>query len=172
MRYSILFSFIFVFFTYSCSLQNTINKVIVDPDINEEILIGLVDENGLRNYDVFNDAKMYYEHYKVDVELASKIVAISNDIEIKVVFGSWCGDSQMNVPAFQKIVEKSGFDKSKVEYFAVDRKKTGGEVDLSYLNVKYVPTFIFYRNGKEIDRIVEYPIGKNLEEDWVNIVSK
>ncbi|MEN8138837.1 MAG: thioredoxin family protein [Bacteroidota bacterium] len=146
--------------------------MIVDPDINKEILIGKVDEEGLKNYSVFDEADVYYEHYKVDKGIAAKIAVDSENIKIKVVFGSWCGDSKINVPAFQKIVKESGFDKTNIEYYAVDRKKTGGDVDLSALNVKYVPTFIFYRDNKEIGRIVEYPKGKSLEEDWLNIVSE
>jgi|LGOV01.1.fsa_nt_gb thiol-disulfide isomerase/thioredoxin len=168
-----IFPFAFLLLTtISCSSQIDVNKVINDPDSNKKILIGKVDDEGLKNYSVFTDAEMYYNIYKVDKGITEKIVPISDDINIKVVFGTWCGDSQINVPAFQKIVNESGFDKSKVEYIAVDRKKTGGKLDISKLKVNYVPTFIFYRNGNEIGRIIEYPRGKNIEEDWINIVSK
>ena len=48
-----------------------------------------------------------------------------------------------------------------------DKKAEGTEVDL--LDIKYVPTFIVYRNGKEIGRIVESP-QTTLEGDLKNIL--
>lgn len=172
MQNKLVFCFIILSILFSCSSQKNVNRVIVDPNINKEILIGKVNEVGLKNYKVFKDADIYYKNYKVDEQLIEKIAELSKDITITVVFGSWCGDSKSNVPIFKKIVDKSGFDTSKVEYIAVDRKKSGGDIDISELKVEYVPTFIFYRKYKEIGRIIEYPKGKNIEEDWIYIVSK
>ena len=148
------------------------NKVVIDPNLNKEILLGYVNEIGLKNYSAFSNTEINYSSYKVDTELSIIIKDKSKDITVKVVFGSWCGDSKDNVPAFQKIIDTSGFDKSKIEYIAVDRKKKGGSVDVSTLDVKYVPTFIFYRNKKEIGRIIEYPKSETIEQDWVEIVTK
>lgn len=171
MRLTFLSLIFFVSVVSSCTAQQEFNKVVVDPNLNKEILLGYVNETGLKNYDVFNDAEMYYNVYKVDADLSEIIKNNSEGISVKVVFGSWCGDSKINVPAFQKIVNTSGFDKSKVKYIAVDRKKKGGSVDVSELDVKYVPTFIFYKNKKELGRIVEYPKHETIEEDWVEIVT-
>ena len=171
MKLTFLSLALFATLATSCTAQQEINKVVIDPDLKKEILIGSVNETGLKNYSVFNDAEMYYNIYKTDNELARTIKENSKGISVKVVFGSWCGDSKINVPAFQKIVDASDFDKTKVEYIAVDRKKEGGSVDVSKLDVKYVPTFIFYRNNKEIGRIVEYPKSETIEQDWVEIVT-
>ena len=172
MRLTFLTLVLFAIVVISCTAQQEINKVVIDPNLKKEILLGSVNETGLINYSVFKNTEMYYQVYEVDQELSKIIKENSKDISIKVIFGSWCGDSKINVPAFQKIVDTSGFDKSKVEYIAVDRKKKGGSVDVSDLDVKYVPTFIFYRNKKELDRIVEYPKSETIEQDWVDIVSK
>jgi len=149
-----------------------VNKVIVDPDLKKEILIGSINEKGLDNAEVFTNTEMYYRIYDVNTEIAKEIKEKSKNISIKVVFGSWCGDSKINVPAFRKIVDESGFDKSKVEYIAVDKKKRGGSVDVSGLKTNYVPTFIFYRDNKEIGRIIEYPSSETIEQDWLNIVTE
>ena len=172
MKNAILSAALFAALTISCSTQKDVNKVIIDPDLNKEILIGKVNENGLNNEDVFTNTKLYYDIYKVDTELAKAIKSNSKGISVKVIFGSWCGDSKINVPAFQKIVDVSEFNISKVEYIAVNRKKGGGSVDITNLKVTYVPTFIFYRKKKEIGRIVEYPKSKTIEQDWVDIVTK
>ena len=181
---NILFTIsIFALFTISCSTQktvttktnksqSTINNVVIDPDINREILLGYVNDEGLKNYTVFTNADVYYKEYNIDTSLAEIINKNSNDISIKVIFGSWCGDSKRNVPAFQKIVEVSNFDKSKIEYIAVNRKKKVGSVDIASLDIKRVPTFIFYRNDKEIGRIIENPTSETIEQDWVDIVAK
>lgn len=163
---------LFAIMTTSCTAQQEVNKVVIDPSLKKEILLGSVNEKGLTNSSVFEDAKMYYDVYKVDKEQSDIIKNNSKGISIKVVFGSWCGDSKINVPAFQKIAEDSYFDKSKIEYVAVDRKKEGGSVDISELGIKYVPTFIFYRDKKEIGRIVEYPKSETIEQDWSEIVTK
>ena len=174
---------IFAFLATSCSTQKavntkneksliTINNVVTDPDINREILLGYVNEEGLKNYTVFTNADVYYKRYNVNTDLVEIINNNSNDISIKVVFGSWCGDSKRNVPAFEKIVDSSNFDKSKIEFIAVNRRKEGGSVDVSSLDIKRVPTLIFYRNNKEIGRIIENPTNETIEQDWVDIVTK
>lgn len=168
---NIILSVLVISFISSCSAPKALNTVVVDPSLEYEILLGNIDEVGLSNYAVFEGADKHYENYIVDTLLASKINQLSANVTITIIFGSWCGDSQYNVPAFQKIVESSGFDKSRVNYIAVDRNKKGGNVDVSGYKAEYVPTFIFYRNNKEIGRIIEYPSGKNIEEDWVNILS-
>jgi thiol-disulfide isomerase/thioredoxin len=155
----------------SCSIPKNSNKVVIDPDLKREILLGEINEKGLTNYSVFTNTENFYNNYNVDTALAKIIKANSKGIKIKVVFGSWCGDSKINVPAFKKIVDVSGFKKSNVEYIAVNRRKKGGDIDVSKLNINYVPTFIFYHKGKEIGRIIEYPDNGTIEQDWVEIVT-
>ena len=151
------------------SAQEVVNKVILNSDYDLELFIGKVNEEGLSNYKVFNYADEYYEEYKVKEELLNELKSLSKGVKTLVIFGSWCGDSRANVPAFQKIVNLSGMDKSKVEYIAVDVDKTGGDIiDISEYNIEYVPTFIFFKNGKEIGRIVENP-EDSLEEDMLKI---
>jgi ribosomal protein L30E len=57
-----------------------------------------------------------------------------------------------------------------VNYYNVKRKASK---DVKYyaadLKVERVPTFIFYRDGKEIGRIVENP-QKSLVEDFLEII--
>jgi len=155
----------------SCSVHKTINTQNTYLETNEDILLGHVDESELKNNPVFNKTEDYYNSYNVDEKLARIIQEKSDDINIIAVFGSWCGDSKVNIPVFRKIIDKSNFNKSKVKYIAVDRRKKGGNVNVSALNIEYVPTFIFIRNNKEIGRIVENPINKTIEEDWVEIIS-
>jgi len=112
-----------------------------------------------------------YMNYRVDESFLDTLKAkIGDDLKIDVYLGTWCSDSLNNVPKFIKIIEAVGADNFPVNYYNVNRKPSS---DVKYyvedLKVERVPTFIFYRDGKEIGRIVENP--KNtLIEDFLEII--
>jgi hypothetical protein len=56
------------------------------------------------------------------------------------------------------------FNEKNISLIGVDTKKQTYITDISDLEIKLIPTFIFYRNDKEIGRIVETP-KKTLEKD-------
>lgn len=95
---------------------------------------------------------------------------VADNLKIDVYLAFWCGDSKRNVPLFLKIIDQIGSSNLKVNYYSVERKPTR---DTKYfvekLMVERVPTFIFYRGGKEIGRIIENPKTSMLE-DFLEIV--
>ena len=96
---------------------------------------------------------------------------IGAGLKIDVYLGTWCGDSRNNIPKFIKIIDGLEVgDNLQVNYFNVERKP---KPDVIYyveeLKVERVPTFIFYREGKEIGRIVENPTN-SLVEDFLEII--
>jgi len=155
----------------SCSTHKGIINTEHQKNTNT-VMIGKVEGESLKDNPLFPNTKYNYTNYSVNEKLIKTILNKEEGINIKVVFGPWCGDSKRNVPIFQKIIDTSGFDKSKIEYIAVDRNKQGGSYDVSGLDIKRVPTFIFYKNNKEIGRIIESPKFGSIEQDWVNIVDK
>ena len=68
----------------------------------------------------------------------------------------------------------SKLNKSQLEVIAVDRKpeayKASPTGEEKGLNIHRVPTFIFYKDNKEIGRIVEYP-KQDFERDILTIIS-
>lgn len=108
-----------------------------------------------------------YESYKPDVDLLLK--TDFEGTEAKVVLGTWCGDSRREVPRFMKIAESLPQKIYSVTYYLVDREKYCPDPAVQALKVPYVPTFIFFRQGREIGRIVETP-EKSLEEDMRHIL--
>jgi tetratricopeptide (TPR) repeat protein len=89
--------------------------------------------------------------------------------------GTWCGDSKEEVPKFYKVLEACDFPMEQLTVIAVSRQrdmyKQSPNHEEKGLNIHRVPTVIFYKNGKEINRIVEHPIA-TFEEDILNIITK
>lgn len=84
--------------------------------------------------------------------------------------GTWCGDSKRETPRFYKILEQTDFDENNFELITVNRsKKTPNNLQEGF-NIIRVPTFIFYKEGKEVGRYVEYP-RETIEKDILKIVS-
>lgn len=113
-----------------------------------------------------------YMNYRVDESLLDTLKSkTGDDLNIVVYLGTWCGDSLNNVPGFIKIIDELGAgDKIPVEYYNVKRKPNRSmKYYVEELTVERVPTFIFYRSGKEIGRIVENP-KNSLIEDFLEII--
>src|SRR5690606_18438893 len=82
----------------------------------------------------------------------------------------WCEDSQRETPHFYKILDAANFDESKLTLITVSEEKTTPQGYEEGKNITNVPTIIFYKNDKELGRIVEYPI-ESLEKDMFAILS-
>lgn len=146
------------------------NKVIVDEKLNKEVLIGTCDRKGLTS-EVFGEHyQKQYKAYSLDSTSVEKIKELKKGVEIVTVMGTWCHDSKTQVPRFYKIIDAAGFRDSKLKLIAVDRAKTAGDTDISGMDIHRVPTFIFYKKGREIGRIVESPTS-TLEKDILLILS-
>ena len=102
--------------------------------------------------------------------LAKKIKKLINrKISIKVIMGTWCSDSRDNVPGFFKLMDYLKFSERRIELIGLDvDKKNPNEDELKY-DIINIPTFIFYKNGEEINRIVELTI-ESIEKDILKIL--
>ena len=112
-----------------------------------------------------------YKSYVLDVRTLTMLDKIDRNVRIEVYFGSWCGDSKREVPRFIKILSHMKFKNKRIKYIGLDRAKTAPGYDLKEYNIQYVPTFIFFKNGREIGRIIETP-SETLEKDILNILSE
>ncbi len=110
-----------------------------------------------------------YQNYTLDVSTLSELKNKIKNTTIKVYFGSWCSDSRREVPRFIKILDYLGFNYKNVQFIALDKSKSAPNYQKNIYNIKYVPTFIFFRNGKETGRIIETP-EDTLEKDMAKIL--
>ena len=155
-------------FLVSCKTEQAINKTV--PYEDTVILLGPADETGFAQepFNFWYNAN--YSDYKVDETLVDELTVLSKGVEIKTFMGTWCEDSQRETPNFYKLLEAINFKENKHSLYAVSKEKTTPQEFEKDLNITNVPTFIFYKDGKEINRIVEYPI-ESLEKDMLNILS-
>ena len=100
--------------------------------------------------------KEVYDLYQADPGILDQIRdKIGDGVHIDVVLAFWCPDSLANIPPFLKIFDSLNDSRIKIDYYSVGRKS--GHYYVDRWKVERVPTFIFYRNGQEIGRIVENP---------------
>ena len=121
----------------------------------------------------FNDV---YNSYQPEPETIEELIHLfkNNDFHVDVYFGTWCADSQREVPKLIKLLEEGQFNFKNLNLIGLDRDKIIPgipEEQRKELNVFNVPTIIVYEDGKEINRFVEYA-RESLERDLLKIFSK
>lgn len=149
------------------------NTTTPTPATQEEqsyILVGTIQKSDLQQAPHNAWFEPNYSSYKPAPEALKTIKNNINDYEIKLFMGTWCSDSQYQVPYFLKLLELSNFDMDNLEMEAVEEDKTLPNDLQKEFDVVYVPTIIFYKDGKEVNRFVEYP-QQSLEKDIATIVS-
>jgi len=97
------------------------------------------------------------------------------DISVKIFIGTWCGDTKKLFPKFTKYWNELGLSESELEIIALHHEgelyKQGPNGESKGLDIHRVPTFIFYKEEKEIGRIVERTVF-DLETDMKLIAAK
>ncbi|MCH9660828.1 MAG: tetratricopeptide repeat protein [Bacteroidetes bacterium] len=137
-------------------------------------LLGKINKEGFSN-DSFAWFTKNYDSYNPNKTAIDTLENQLSKYSITAFMGTWCGDSKREVPKFYKILEEANFPLERLTMVAVSRDRDtykqspGGEHEAK--NIHRVPTFIVYKNGREVNRIVEGPI-ETLEEDLVKIMEK
>lgn len=111
-----------------------------------------------------------YDEYEPDAALLDLLQQKLAGVRIEVYFAFWCSDSRHHVPPFLRIVDTLGPAAPEIACIEVARK--AGPQQTYYAaeaRVERVPTFVVYRAGREIGRIVENP-AKSLLEDLLQIL--
>jgi hypothetical protein len=106
-----------------------------------------------------------------DPEACRALAAVEPGAEVTVFLGTWCGDSRREVPRLWKALDLAGpavpFE---IRYVGVDRKKQEPVGEVNGNGIRYVPTFIVHRNGREVGRIVEHSPG-GVEKDLLALLT-
>jgi len=111
------------------------------------------------------------ESKSVDLLSARSICNIINngDYFLIIFAGSWCEDSESQLPIIFKMFEKGGINPSKYQLIGVDRDKKAYNTEKLDFSVLKVPTLIILHNNKEIGRVEELP-EKSWEQDIISVL--
>ena len=161
----------------SCNSNLTQKKSAYDKEIQipdrlkgkdlegNEILLGEININQLKEF-----TKDWSNNYNPNSNLLTKIKPLIKNIDIVLIMGTWCEDSEREIPGFIKILESINYDIKKMRIIAVDENKITPNFIEKNFGLINIPTIIFYDNENEINRIVEFPI-KSIEEDILDILT-
>lgn len=155
--------------TNAQTLNNEISKEGQTP-----YLLGKIDKKGLEGENYASWFTKNHEDYQPNTSITSTIASELKSYSITLFMGTWCGDSKKEVPRLYKVLEASNFPMDQLTVVAVSSQpgmyKQSPQHEEAGLNIHRVPTVIFYKDGKEVNRIVEHPV-KTFEEDIQNIIT-
>ncbi len=101
------------------------------------------------------------------------IKANAKDVTVLLILGTWCGDSKRDVPRYFAVMDAAGIADHTLTAVGVDRTKKDTEGLTDKWGITRVPTFVFFRQGQEVGRVVErVPAGSTLEAEIAKILGK
>ena len=100
--------------------------------------------------------KESYDNYTPNEKELSALASLKGHT-VLVLFGSWCHDSEREVPRLLKTLDLSGVDNIDIQLIAVNRNKRDPQGLAISHELKYTPTFILFKGSKELGRVVETP---------------
>lgn len=182
MKYYIKIAFLSLvtFSLTSCSYQNVVdryssqNKVLnryIKQENGERFLTGQFTQDALNQKYYSSWYQPEYESYEVEEDKLKEIRKDIRKYDIEVFVGTWCSNSQRELPRLYKILDHLKFPtNSRLKVYGVDRNKKSFYGEEIGKNISHVPTIIFYLKGEEVGRIVESPVSGYLEEDIAMII--
>ena len=116
-----------------------------------------------------------YDDYEPNPEIVAQLRDVDTDgVNITVFFGTWCPDSQREVPRLLKLLDGLGFPADDLKLVAVDNvdgaNKMSPTGEQEGIEVYRVPTILVSRGGDEVARFVEHPV-LSTERDLLAILS-
>lgn len=144
-------------------------KIIPDEKNGEPLILGYCPASTVID-SLFKDTwTTEYHNYQPDYETLDSLEGKLEDITIKIVFRSTCSDSREQLPRLFKILNELNYNVNTITLIGVNREKLGLSNEVDGLDIEFVPTIIFYKDGSEIGRIVETP-AESLEKDLLKIL--
>ena len=155
----------------SSEIKIELNVIVPDTIDDDMMLLGIINRDGFKN-DLFSEwYKVNFNDHILDTTTVEALKPKLKDIYIKVFMGTWCSDSQREIPALYKILGEAEYNYNNLEMIAVSHEKETPDHLEEGMDIQYVPTIIFYKEEKEIGRFVEFA-QENLEKDILAILSE
>ncbi|MBK8609717.1 MAG: thioredoxin family protein [Chitinophagaceae bacterium] len=137
-----------------------------------KVVRGLVNKYLIQNDTAFAWYGQSQSYYKPDTATLNAFERAKGKYQFVVFGGTWCEDTQFVLPKFFKIQEASGIADDDITLYGVNRAKMSlGNIAKAF-NVTLVPTIIIMKDGKEIDRVVEYGKTGKWDKELAAILNK
>ncbi|MBT5185308.1 MAG: thiol reductase thioredoxin [Kordiimonadaceae bacterium] len=135
----------------------------------DKILLGEISKSDLQQAPFSTWYEEYENGYQVDAASIEGLQDLLKGVEIKIGMGTWCHDSKREVPRFYKILDQAGINLEQTKMYGLDRKKQSDNSEAISMQVQNTASIVFYKNGIEMNRIVERPV-VSLEKDMMTIL--
>jgi thiol-disulfide isomerase/thioredoxin len=122
----------------------------------QHILRGIINKYVVQNDTSYKWYSSSAGSYKPDTATLTAFEKAKDKVQFVVFGGTWCEDTQFILPKFFKLQEMSGIKDNAITFFGVNRAKKSLSSIADAFGIINVPTIIVMKNGKEIDRVVEY----------------
>jgi thiol-disulfide isomerase/thioredoxin len=153
------------------------NKIVLNREVNSEkegkMLLGRQTRYQFLK-EPFEEwyVKEYKEYQPDEKDISTLKKEKLSSYSIILVMGTWCSDSQREVPRLMKVLDKVKYPEARLEIICVNRKKEAPGGEEGGYNIQKVPTIILKKYGKEIGRIIEIPESGFIEKDLIKITEK
>ncbi|MEP2935870.1 MAG: hypothetical protein ABJM06_14335 [Gilvibacter sp.] len=137
-------------------------------------LWGEINKEGMQGANYASWFNKNFDGYTPNSDTIALLAKRLSEVKILAFMGTWCGDSKREVPRFYKVLEAASYPMQQFTMIAVRRDrahyKQGPNNEEAGLNIHRVPTFILYKDDKEIGRIIESP-KTSIEGDLLQILN-
>ena len=144
-----------------------------DPKHPEvKIARGLVNKYLIQNDTAYKWYSKNQAGYNPDTATINAFERAKGKYQFVVFGGTWCEDTQFILPKFFKLQEKSGLSDDVITLYGVNRAKNSlGNIAKAF-NITLVPTIIVMKDGKEVDRVVEYGKTGKWDKELAEILNR
>jgi hypothetical protein len=121
----------------------------------------------ITEYPQFRTAYEKYQPSSAEIAAAKSLSGKS----LVVLFGTWCHDSEREVPRLLKLLDMSGVELQSLSLHGVNYNKQEPTNLHRQYDLKYSPTIVLLHGDKELGRVVEKPM-LSLGEDLASFVTE
>lgn len=136
---------------------------------SSDLLIGEITLRDLQQPAFASWFEKNYKDYHPAPNVMEKLRPLMDDVTIMLFMGTWCHDSQREVPRLMKLLKLVEFDASNLRIIGLSTNKTSSFGIEQVFNIKRTPTIVLFHDGTDIGRVVERP-QTTLEQDMLAII--
>ena len=137
---------------------------------SSDLLIGEIQLEDLQQPAFTSWFEGNHKGYNPDPDVMEQLRPLMDDVSIMLFMGTWCHDSQREVPRLMKLLQLVEFNASNLRIISLSTNKTSPSGIEQVFNIKRTPTIVLFHEDTDIGRVVERP-QTTLEQDMFAIIA-